>query len=71
MNINSQEWGLIFRMEIFFDLNKEAKKELINVLADWIFDKETSYPSFGECKLCIKKTNSNVTDLSTFDPKNE
>ena len=40
-----------------FDLNKEVKKELFSRLADWILDKEPNYPSFGECKLWIKKQN--------------
>tara|TARA_B100000886_G_scaffold267062_1_gene191341 strand:- start:528 stop:794 length:267 start_codon:yes stop_codon:yes gene_type:complete len=42
---------------LFFDLNKEVKKELFNRLADWINDKEPNYPSFGECKSWIKKQN--------------
>ena len=43
---------------LFFDLTKEIKKELFSGLADWILDKEPNYPSFGECKLWIKKQNS-------------
>ena len=39
-------------------MNKEVKKELFNRLADWIIDNEPNYPSFGECKLWIKKENS-------------
>tara|TARA_B100001989_G_C24226559_1_gene310491 strand:- start:219 stop:458 length:240 start_codon:yes stop_codon:yes gene_type:complete len=39
-------------------LSKEVKKKLFNGLADWILDKEPNYPSFGECKLWIKKQNS-------------
>ena len=39
-------------------MNKELKKKLFNGLADWIIDKEPNYPSFGECKLWIKKQNS-------------
>ena len=39
-------------------MKKEVKKELFNELADWILDKEPNYPSFGECKLWIKKKNS-------------
>ena len=39
-------------------MNKEVKKELFNGLADWIIDKEPNYPSFCECKLWIKKQNS-------------
>jgi len=39
-------------------LNKENKKKLFNGLADWIIDKEPNYPSFVECKLWIKKKNS-------------
>tara|TARA_B100000886_G_scaffold317056_1_gene256068 strand:- start:253 stop:492 length:240 start_codon:yes stop_codon:yes gene_type:complete len=38
-------------------LNKEIKKKLFNRLAEWIIDKEPNYPSFGECKLWIKKQN--------------
>ena len=41
-----------------FDLNKEVKKNILNGLADWIIDKEPNYPSFAECKLWIKKQNS-------------
>ena len=41
-----------------FDLNKEVKEKLFNGLADWIIDKEPNYPSFAECKLWIKKQNS-------------
>ena len=61
MTINSQRWSLIFsigKILICFDLNKEVKKQLFNGLADWIIDKEPNYPSFGECKLWIKKQNS-------------
>ena len=39
-------------------MNKEVKKKIFNELADWIVDKEPNYPSFGECKLWIKKQNS-------------
>ena len=39
-------------------MNKEFKKELFNGLADWIIDLEPNYPSFGKCKLWIKKQNS-------------
>ena len=39
-------------------MNKEVKKQLFNRLADWIIDKEPNYPSFGECKLWIKKKNA-------------
>ena len=42
---------------LFFDLSKEVKKELFNRLVDWIIDKEPNYPSFGECKLWIKRQN--------------
>ena len=38
-------------------MNKEIKKELFRGLADWIIDKEPNYPSFGECKLWIKRQN--------------
>ena len=40
------------------DLNKEVKKKLFNGLVDWIIDKEPNYPTFVECKLWIKKHNS-------------
>jgi len=39
-------------------LNKEVKKKLFNGLVDWIIDKEPNYPTFVECKLWIKKHNS-------------
>ena len=39
-------------------MNKEVKDKLFNRLADWIIDKEPNYPSFAECKLWIKKQNS-------------
>ena len=42
----------------FVCLTKEFKKELFSGLADWILDKEPNYPSFSECKLWIKKQNS-------------
>ena len=38
-------------------MNRKGKKELFNALADWIIDKEPNYPSFGECKLWIKRQN--------------
>ena len=38
---------------IFFDLTKE----IFNWLADWIIYKEPNYPTFGECKLWIKRQN--------------
>ena len=41
-----------------FDLNKEVKEKLFSGLADWIIDKEPNYPSFDECKLSIRKQNS-------------
>ena len=71
MNISSQRWSLIFSIGthlIFFDLNKEVKKELFNGLADWIIDKEPNYPSFCECKLWIKKQNSKYV-ISKNDEK--
>ena len=44
MKINSQGWSLIFSIGtiliIFFDLNKEVKKELFSGLADWIIYNE-------------------------------
>ena len=39
-------------------MNKEVKEKLFNGLADWIIDKEPNYPSFAECKLWIRKQNS-------------
>ena len=39
-------------------LTKEVKKKLFSGLADWIIDREPNYPTFGECKLWIKKKNS-------------
>tara|TARA_B100000579_G_scaffold319856_1_gene269479 strand:+ start:110 stop:361 length:252 start_codon:yes stop_codon:yes gene_type:complete len=39
-------------------LSKNLKKELFSGLADWIIDSEPNYPSFGECKLWVKKRDS-------------
>jgi len=39
-------------------LSGNLKKELFSGLADWIIDCEPNYPSFGECKLWLKKQNS-------------
>ena len=39
-------------------MSKNLKKELFSGLADWIIDSEPNYPSFGECKLWVKKQNS-------------
>ena len=36
-------------------MSKDVKKKLFNGLSDWIIDREPNYPSFGECKLWIKK----------------
>ena len=57
---NSQGSNLDFsiRNNLVFDLNKEVKEKLFNGLADWIIAKEPNYPSFSECKLWIKKQNS-------------
>ena len=49
-------------------MNKEVKKELFSRLADWIIDKEPNYPSFGDCKLWIKKHNSRYV-ISKNDEK--
>ena len=49
-------------------MNKEVKKELFSGLADWIIDTETNYPSFGECKLWIKRQNSQYV-ISKNDEK--
>ena len=32
-------------------------KEIFKVLAVWIIDKDPNYPTFGECKLWIKRQN--------------
>ena len=55
-------------MIIFVDLNKEVKKELFSGLADWIIDNEPNYPSFGQCKLWIKKQDSQYV-ISKNDEK--
>ena len=39
-------------------MSKGVKKELFSFLADWIIDSEPDYPSFADCKLWIKKNNS-------------
>ena len=39
-------------------MSKNLKKKLFNDLADWIIDSEPNYPSFGECKLWVKKQDS-------------
>ena len=49
-------------------MNKEVKKELFSGLADWIIDKGPNYPSFGECKLWIKRQNSQYV-ISKNDDK--
>ena len=49
-------------------MNKEIKKVLFNKLVDWIIDKEPNYPSFRECKLWIKKQNSQYV-ISKNDEK--
>ena len=49
-------------------MNKEVKKELFNRLADWIIENEPNYPSFGDCKLWIKKQNSQYV-ISKNDEK--
>ena len=49
-------------------MNKEAKKEIFNGLADWILDKEPNYPSFSECKLWIKNKKTQYV-LSKNDEK--
>ena len=51
-----------------FDLDKEVKKKLFNGLADWILDEEPNYPSLAECKLWIKKQNSQYM-ISKSDEK--
>ncbi len=57
-----------------FDLNKEVKEKIFNGLADWIIDKEPNYPSFSECKLWIRKQNSQymISKNDNFqNPKNK
>ena len=49
-------------------MNKEVKKELFSGLADWIIDNEPNYPSFGQCKLWIKKQDSQYV-ISKNDEK--
>ena len=44
--------------DYFLKLNQEVKKLIFNGLVDWIIDNEPNYPSFVECKLWIKKQNS-------------
>ena len=39
-------------------MSRNLKKELFSGLADWIIDSEPNYPSFGECKLWVKKKDS-------------
>ena len=64
-------------MELYylvFDLNKEVKEKIFNGLADWIIDKEPNYPSFSECKLWIRKQNSQymISKNDNFqNPKNK
>ena len=68
---NSQFVSLIFSILIsliIFNLTKEVKKELFNRLSDWIIDSEPYYPSFGDCKLWIKKQNSQYV-ISKNDEK--
>ena len=60
--------GLQLYWLFFFDLNKEVKKELFSGLADWIIDNEPNYPSFGQCKLWIKKQDSQYV-ISKNDEK--
>ena len=62
-------------------MNKEVKKEIFNGLADWIVDNEPNYPNFEECKLWLKKQNSQyvisrddmkeILMLLTFLPMNQ
>ena len=44
------------------------KKEIFNGLADWIVDNEPNYPTFEECKLWLKKQNSQYV-ISKDDKK--
>ena len=70
ITINSQGLNLdfIIRNDFVFALNKEVKEKLFNRLADWIIDKEPIYPSLAECKLWIKKQNSQYV-ISKNDEK--
>ena len=70
MKINSQGQNLIFsiRTILVIFLNKEFKKELLSRLADWIIDNEPNYPSFAQCKLWIKKQESQYV-ISKNDEK--
>ena len=49
-------------------MNKEVKKKLFSELADWIIDNEPHYPSFSQCKLWIKKQDSQYV-ISKNDEK--
>ena len=49
-------------------MNKEVKKELFSGLADWIIDNEPNYLSFAQCKLWIKKQDSQYV-ISKNDEK--
>ena len=49
-------------------MNKEIKKELFSGLVDWIIDSEPNYPSFAQCKLWIKKKESQYV-ISKNDEK--
>jgi len=63
------EFNFLYWFKVnFFDLNKKVKKELFNGLADWIIEKEPNYPSFEECKLWIKRQNSQYV-ISKNDEK--
>ena len=55
MGLKFYYWKCI---DFVFDLNKKVKEKLFNGLADWIIYKEPNYPSFAECKLWIRKQNS-------------
>ena len=49
-------------------MNKEIKKKLFSALADWIIDNEPNYSSFAQCKLWIKKQDSQYV-ISKNDEK--
>ena len=71
MKINSRKKNFIFiisQIVIFFNLNKQFKEELFKDLANWIIHDQQKYPSFGECKLWIKKRNSKYV-ISKNDEK--
>ena len=51
-------------------MSKNLKKELFSGLADWIIDSEPNYPSFGECKLWVKKRDSKFIITKEVEKEN-